>query len=64
LIEDRQLRERLGAAARHTIEKSYTDVEIARRSADYYTQVLKKNAGLPLEDRSGEEQVASAGERI
>lgn len=37
LIADPGLRERLGAAARHTVEESFTDVEIARRSVDVYT---------------------------
>lgn len=39
LIEDRALRERLGAAARRTVETSFTDVHIARISADYYQRV-------------------------
>ena len=36
LIEDRHLRDRLSAAARRSVEESFTDVEIARRSADVY----------------------------
>jgi glycosyltransferase involved in cell wall biosynthesis len=36
LIEDCSLRERLGIAARKTIESSHTDLHIARLSADYY----------------------------
>jgi glycosyltransferase involved in cell wall biosynthesis len=40
LIEDRALRERLGAAARKTIEARYTDVGIARRSVDVYRRAL------------------------
>ena len=38
LIEDEALRKRLGSAARRTIEKSFTDVHIARLSADYYLE--------------------------
>jgi len=40
LIESRALRERLGAAARQTIEKSFTDVHIASLSADFYREQL------------------------
>jgi glycogen synthase len=40
LVEDRPLRERLGEAARRTIEDSYTDVAIARISADYYRECI------------------------
>ena len=36
LIEDAALRQRLGAAARRTIETSFTDVEIARQSVECY----------------------------
>jgi len=44
LIEDRELRERLGAAARRTIEERYTDVGIARQSLDHWSKVLKLGA--------------------
>ena len=40
LIEDAALRDRLGRAARETIETSYTDLHIARRSAEYYSECL------------------------
>jgi glycosyltransferase involved in cell wall biosynthesis len=40
LIADRPLRERLGAAARRTVERSFTDVEIARRTVDVYRQCV------------------------
>lgn len=40
LLVDRALRERLGAAARRTVEESFTDVAIARRSVDYYRECL------------------------
>ena len=40
LIEDKAMRERLGAAARQTIEESFTDVHIARLSTDYYFEYL------------------------
>ncbi len=36
LLEDQPLRERLGQAARHTIEDRYTDIHIARQSLAYY----------------------------
>jgi glycogen(starch) synthase len=42
LIESRSLRERLGAAARKTIEKSFTDVHIASLSADFYREQLSR----------------------
>jgi glycosyltransferase involved in cell wall biosynthesis len=41
LIKDAALRKRLGAAARKTIEKSYTDVHIAKMSTDYYYECLR-----------------------
>ena len=40
LIEDRPLRERLGAAARRTVEERLTDVGIARRLCDVYGEAL------------------------
>jgi glycosyltransferase involved in cell wall biosynthesis len=40
LIEDKALRERLGAAARQTIKESFTDVHIARMSTEYYLECL------------------------
>jgi len=40
LIEDQAMRERLGIAARQTIEQSFTDVYIARLSSDYYHEYL------------------------
>ena len=40
LIEDRTLRERLGAAARRTVEERLTDVGIARRLCDVYGEAL------------------------
>jgi glycogen synthase len=42
LIEDGDLRERLGKAARHTIEESFTDVHIARLSTEYYLECLNR----------------------
>lgn len=41
LIEDALLRERLGAAARRTIEQAFTDVHIARVSAYYYEECIR-----------------------
>lgn len=40
LIEDADLRRRLGTAARRSVETSLTDVHMARLSADYYRDVL------------------------
>jgi len=40
VIEDSVLRERLGKAARRTIEESLTDVHIARVSTEYYIECL------------------------
>jgi glycosyltransferase involved in cell wall biosynthesis len=40
LVEDKALRERLGGAARRTIEESFTDVQIAAKSVDYYKSCL------------------------
>lgn len=40
LIEDCNLRERLGAAARRTVAASYRDVDVAKRSVDYYRECL------------------------
>ena len=42
LIEDRSLRERLGSAARRTVEESHNDVAIARISTDYYQECLDR----------------------
>jgi len=41
LIEDRLLRERMGAAARKTVEQSFTDLEMGRRSAEWYEGCLR-----------------------
>lgn len=40
LLADPGLRDRLGAAARRTVEQSFTDVQIARRSVDVYRQAM------------------------
>jgi glycosyltransferase involved in cell wall biosynthesis len=40
LIEAKSLRERLGTAARATIEESFTDLQVARLSVDYYRDSL------------------------
>jgi len=40
LLDDTALRQRLGAAARQTVETSFTDVHIARMSADYYSDCI------------------------
>ncbi len=40
LVEDRALRDRLGDAARKTIEDAYTDVAIARKSVNYYRECI------------------------
>jgi glycosyltransferase involved in cell wall biosynthesis len=60
LIEDKAMRERLGAAARRTIEESYTDTRIARISTDYYLECLNKGAGTEVETglkKDGQESV-------
>jgi glycosyltransferase involved in cell wall biosynthesis len=41
LLEDAALRERLGRAARRTVEERYTDVRIAQQSLDHYRQALR-----------------------
>jgi glycosyltransferase involved in cell wall biosynthesis len=41
LIEDGALRSRLAAAARETVERSFSDVDIARRSIECYEQCLR-----------------------
>jgi glycogen synthase len=40
LLEDRPLRERLGASARRTVETGHADVAVARMSADYYSECI------------------------
>jgi glycosyltransferase involved in cell wall biosynthesis len=45
LIEDRNLRERLGAAARRTVEQHLTATETARRTADLYRTTLAHTRG-------------------
>lgn len=46
LIEDPALRERLGAAARRSVERSHTDVHTARLSVEYYEECLG-GGGIP-----------------
>jgi glycosyltransferase involved in cell wall biosynthesis len=41
LLEDRPLRERLGASARKTVEAGHTDVAVARMSAEYYSECIE-----------------------
>lgn len=53
LIEEPVLRERLGATARRTIEKSHTDIKIASISADYYLQCLNNGGGVEAEPKGG-----------
>ena len=43
LLEDEALRDRIGAAARRTVESAFTDVQIASRSVDYYRECLHGN---------------------
>ncbi|MBI2998701.1 MAG: glycosyltransferase family 4 protein, partial [Deltaproteobacteria bacterium] len=40
LIENRRLRERLGEAARRSVEERFTDVHVARLSTEYYRECL------------------------
>jgi glycosyltransferase involved in cell wall biosynthesis len=64
LIEDNALRERLGAAARRTIEESYTDTRIARISTDYYLECVNKGTGAEIEtgrDTNGRNSVSHRG---
>ena len=42
LIADRNLRDRLGAEARRTLEASFTDVQIAERSVAVYQECLER----------------------
>ena len=49
MIEEPALRERLGAAARRTIEESHTDTRIARISAEYYLECVNNGAGAEIE---------------
>jgi glycosyltransferase involved in cell wall biosynthesis len=61
LIEDPALRERLGAAARATIELSHTDTHMATLSVDYYQECLEqRGAGIrpPLAADPSPERVA------
>lgn len=44
LVEDAELRERLGAGARRTVEERYTDVEVARQTIEVYQEAI--NQGL------------------
>ncbi len=44
LINDKALRERLGAAARRTVEERLTDVEVARQSVEFYRDVIKPSS--------------------
>jgi glycosyltransferase involved in cell wall biosynthesis len=44
MIEDRVLRERLGAAARRSVEERYTDTGIAQQSLDYWKRSLRLGA--------------------
>jgi glycosyltransferase involved in cell wall biosynthesis len=46
LIEDKNLRQRLGARARQTIEQSYTDIEIARLSTGYYLECMNGSGDI------------------
>jgi glycosyltransferase involved in cell wall biosynthesis len=40
LIEDDELRGRLGRAARQTVEEQFTDDRVARLSVEYYQEVV------------------------
>lgn len=47
LIDDGGLRQRLGAAARRTVEDRLTDVEIARRTVELYGQTIAPPSRTP-----------------
>lgn len=51
LIEEPALWERLGSAARRTIEKSHTDIGIASISADYYLKCLNNGGRVEVETK-------------
>lgn len=55
LIEDSELRERLGSAARETILRSFTDLKIARTSAEYYSEILYGKGRLDLQTNNSTE---------
>jgi glycosyltransferase involved in cell wall biosynthesis len=44
LLDDRAERERLGAAARQTVERCFDDVAIARQSLEYYRECVARVA--------------------
>ena len=60
LVEARALRERLGAAARRTVEQRLTDIEVARRISDVYGRTL---AGIPQRAASDSPRTADGASR-
>lgn len=44
LVEDRALRERLGAAARRTVEERYLDVDVAGRTVELWEQTIASSS--------------------
>jgi glycosyltransferase involved in cell wall biosynthesis len=61
LIEDAGLRERLGAEARRSVEMHYTDINIARKSTDYYLECLNSGARDEIDTNRAIENV---GKRV
>jgi glycogen(starch) synthase len=59
LIEATGLRERLGAAARTTVERRLTDIDVARRIADLYRTTLSAQPAAPRTVRDGFEETTS-----
>jgi glycosyltransferase involved in cell wall biosynthesis len=47
LLQDDALRARLAAAARRSVEESFTDIQIASRSVDYYRECLNGGCSIP-----------------
>lgn len=53
LVEANDLRERLGAAARATVQQRLTDIDVARRTADLYRRTLSVQSAAPQAVRDG-----------
>jgi glycosyltransferase involved in cell wall biosynthesis len=59
LIEDKRLREKLGAAARRTVESRLTNLETARRTVELYRAAVDRAiVPAPGTRRAGSDQTA------